>query len=60
MPSLSTSLCIVSGPGALPLLRNLTGGFGRQHRPRSRAHFRHQICSYLGPQEDKNTCDDPL
>ena len=24
VPSLSTSLCIVSGPGALPLLRNLT------------------------------------
>ena len=24
MPSLSTSLCMVSGPGALPLLRNLT------------------------------------
>ena len=24
VPSLSTSLCMVSGPGALPLLRNLT------------------------------------
>ena len=24
MPSLSTSLCMLSGPGALPLLRNLT------------------------------------
>ena len=24
VPNLSTSLCIVSGPGALPLLRNLT------------------------------------
>ena len=24
VPSLSTSLCMLSGPGALPLLRNLT------------------------------------
>ena len=47
VPSLSTSLCIVSGPGALPLLRNLTNLMSaRTHCPR-------QTCSHLSLQEDK-------
>ena len=61
VPSLSTSLCIVSGPGALPLLRNLTNliGFGRQHQPQAHVHFQRQNGSHLGPQEDKNIYDSP-
>ena len=48
MPSLSTSLCIVSGPGTLPLLRNLTNlVFGRQHPPQAHARCPLQICSHL-------------
>ena len=39
VPSLSSSLCMVSGPGALPLLRNLTnlmrvGAYGAQSTQR--------------------------
>ena len=46
------------GAWALPLLRNLTNlVFGRQRRPQAHARFPHQICSHLGPQEDKNTYD---
>ena len=57
MPSLRTSLRMVSGPGALPLLRNLTNlmSVGHQRRPQARAHFPCQTGSHLGPQEDKNT-----
>ena len=48
-------MCIVSGPGALPLSRNLIKlMFGDQHRPQARAHFPPQTGSHLGPQEDKN------
>ena len=64
MPSLSTSLCMVSGPGALPLLRNLTNlvrvWFGHQHLPQARAHFPRQTGNHLGPQGDKNTDNYPL
>ena len=61
VPNLSTSLCIVSGPGALPLLRNLTNlmRVWGQHRPQAHVHFQHQNGSHLGPQEDKNIYDDP-
>ena len=58
MPRLSTSLCIVSGPGASPLLRNLM--FERRHHLRAPDHFPRQICSHLGLQEDKNNDDYPL
>ena len=59
VPSLSTSLCIVSGPGALPLLRNLTNlmRVGRQHQPQAHVHFQRQNGNPLGPQEDKNIHD---
>ena len=63
MPSLSISLCMVSGPGALPLLRNLTNlmsVFDGQHLPQALTHFPRQTCSHLGLQEDKNTYDYPL
>ena len=56
MPSLSTLLCMVSGPGALPLLRNLTNLISVwQHLPQARAHCPRQTCGYLGLEEDKNT-----
>ena len=55
MPSLSTSLCMVSGPEALPLLRNLTNLVSVC------ASTSGQICSDLDenlvPQEDKITYD---
>ena len=56
---LSTSLCIVSEPGALPLLINLTKLMRvcRQHRPQAHVHFQCQNGSHLGPQEDKNIYD---
>ena len=62
MPSLSTSLCMVSGAGALPLLRNLTNlvRFGHQHQPQARAHFPRQTGNHLGSQGDKNTDNYPL
>ena len=47
-PSLSTSLCIVSGPAP-----------GRQHRPQAHVHFQRQNGSHLGPGEDKNVYDYP-
>ena len=61
MPSLSTSLGIVSGPGALPRLRNLTSLMRvvASHQLQAHAHFPHQIYSHLGPQEDKNVYDYP-
>ena len=61
MPSLSTSLYIVSKPGALPFLRNLTNlmRVGHQHQPQAHVHFRRRICSHLGPHEDKSICDYP-
>ena len=48
---------MVSGPGALPLLRNLTNlvRVWHQHRPQARAHFPRQTGNHLGPQGDKNT-----
>ena len=62
MPSLSTSFCMVSVSGALPLLRNLTNlmSVWVQRLPQARAHCPRQTCSHLGLQEDKNTHDYPL
>ena len=61
VPSPSTSLCLLSGPGDLPLLRNLTNlmKVGHQHLPQAHVHFQLQIYSVLGPQEDKNIYDYP-
>ena len=61
VPSLSTSLCIVSGPGALPLLRNLTNlmRVWASTSATSSCSFQRQNGSHLGPQENKNTCDYP-
>ena len=60
VPSLSTSLCLrmVSGPGALLLLRNLTNlmRVGAQQLPRALVHFQRQVYSHLSPQENKNIC----
>ena len=55
VPSLSTSLCMVSGPGALPLLRNLTNVMmiGGVHLLQALVHFIHQTRSHLGLQKDK-------
>ena len=52
---------MVSGPGALPLLRNLTNlmRVGHQHLSQTHVRFQRQIYSPLGPQEDKNTYDYP-
>ena len=58
VPSLSTSFCIVSGPGALPLLRNLPN-LMRVWAPQAHVHFQRQNGSHLGPQEDKNIYDYP-
>ena len=62
MPSLSTSSCMVSGSGALPLLRNLTNLMRVWASTSSQAcaHCPRQIFSHLGLQEDKNTYDYPL
>ena len=53
---------MVSGLGALPLLRNLTNlvRVGASNRPQARAHFPHQTGNHLGPQGDKNTDNYPL
>ena len=61
VPSLSTSLCMVSGPGAVPLLRNLTNliSVWVSTSSKSRAYCPRQTCSDLGLQEDKNTHDYP-
>ena len=48
---------MLSGPGALPLLRNLTNLM--RVWPQARAHFQRQNSSHLGPQEDKNIYDYP-
>ena len=64
VPSLSTSLCIVSRPWALPLLRNLTNltnlmRVSASTSPQARVYFQRQNGSHLGPQEDKNINDYP-
>ena len=48
---------MVSGPGALPRLRNLTNlmSVWASMSAQARAHFLRQTGSHLGPQEDKNT-----
>ena len=61
VPSLNTSLCIVSGPGALPLLRNLTNlmRVWVSTSATTHVHFQRHNGSHLGPQEDKNIYDYP-
>ena len=56
VPSLRTSLCMLSGPGALPRLRNLTilMRVQSQHPPQDHDHRPCPICSHRGLQEDKN------
>ena len=62
VPSLSTSLCMLSGPGALPRLRNLTilMRVSSQYRPQGRDHHSCSICNHRGFQEDKNIHNYPL
>ena len=74
MPSLSSSLCMVLGPGALPLLKNLTNlmsGPGAlplsknltnlmSVLPQACAHCPRQTCNHLGLQEDKKVLDTNL
>ena len=52
---------MMSGPGALHLLRNLPNlvSVGRHRLPQAHAHCLRQIRSHLGPQDVKNTNDYP-